>query len=320
MKKTPPKKKVKSTKKKTQKKSMFLPLNKSIINFKEKENDSEKLFCFCMKYYGNNFQGKKPYDINENEINEMGHIYYILNFNSYEKFLKSQNNNQNKYYSDVNGIVEYLNKNKKLCEEIFIDVGEEHELSQLAKEISEKINIISQQSDIIMESINDEIHPEENLKNNCFNKIKKENIKDNDLILLLKGKFVDGTNDKFFDIDNFPVLSQNLRGYELDENKAKRKEYFVQFKLAEKYLKQMKIRNDEKITNINYKNFEVIMNKINKGEEAIFSFLYNPIKYFDINRNSYKLGINECESVIFIDCSKNNIFLNYLFEQVKNYK
>ena len=307
LKKTPPKKNIKSAKKKTQKQ-----LN---ISYK-KENDKDKLFCICMNHYGKNFSGKKPYDINQNEITEMGQIYYILKFNIYERFIKNEKNNENKYYSKVNEFVECLSKNKKISEEIFIDFGEGHELSQLVRDISQKIKIISQDSDIIMESKNDEIVQKDFIKNCCFNKIKKENLCRYDLLLFLKGKFVGG-DDKYSDWDNFQVLSQNLRGYEINDNKGDKKDYFVQFKIGEKYLKKMKIRNDEKLTNINYKEFEEIMKNIKIGEEVIFVFLYNPSNYFDINLNLYKLGINECESIIFIDCSKKNTFLNNIFDYIR---
>ena len=59
------------------------------------------------------------------------------------------------------------------------------------------------------------------------------------------------------------------------------------------------------------------MKNIKIGEEVIFVFLYNPSNYFDINLNLYKLGINECESIIFIDCSKKNTFLNNIFDYIR---
>ena len=64
-----------------------------------------------------------------------------------------------------------------------------YELSRLVKDFSQKIKIISQDSDIIMESNNNEIAQYNFFKNCCFNKIKKENLNRYDLILFLKGKY-----------------------------------------------------------------------------------------------------------------------------------
>ena len=73
-----------------------------------------------MNQYDKNFSEKKLYDINQNEKTEFWKIYYILKYNIYERILKNDKNNENKYYSKVNGFAEYLSKNKEISEEIFI--------------------------------------------------------------------------------------------------------------------------------------------------------------------------------------------------------
>ena len=102
-------------------------------------------------------KGKKSYDIKLDEINNLGKIYYILKYQIFEnKFIKSKNENENKYHfiNEKNEIVENIFINKYICENLFIDDKDFFRFSQFINEFSLKIKITSQISDISVEENN----------------------------------------------------------------------------------------------------------------------------------------------------------------------
>ena len=264
-----------------------------------------------------------PYEIKLDEINNLGKIYYILKYQIFEsKFIKIKNENENKYHfiNEKNEIVENIFLNKYICENIFIDDKDFFRFSQFMNEFSQKIKITSQISDISMEANNDgnKIDIIDDLKKFfCVNKVNKEKINDYKAILILKGKRVVGNRD--YNMENLISYSYNKRGYDLNQNNNKTKDYFIQLYLGGKALETVKIKNDEDISNINSYEFNKIMDDIKFNEEVVFVFLYYPLKYFNINSGLYKFipGVSsDYETIFFINCSKRDSQLYEIFKYV----
>ena len=264
-----------------------------------------------------------PYEIKLDEINNFGKIYYILKYQIFEnKFIKSKNENENKYHfiNEKNEIVENIFLNKYICENLFIDDKDFFRFSQFINEFSQKIKITSQISDISVEENNggNKIAICDGLKKFfCVNKVNKEKINDYKAILILKGKRVVGNRD--YNMENLISYSYNKRGYDLNQNNNKTKDYFIQLYLGGKALETVKIKNDEDISNINSYEFNKIMDDIKFNEEVVFVFLYYPLKYFNINSGLYKFipGVSsDYESIFFINCSKRDSQLYEIFKYV----
>ena len=311
MKKEPSKKTIKSSKK-----IIIRPQNTFI-------DEAQKLFKYCIEYYTKELTGKKPYEIKLDEINNLGKIYYILKYQIFEnKFIKSKNENENKYHfiNEKNEIVENIFLNKYICENLFIDDKDFFHFSQFINEFSQKIKITSQISDISVEENNggNKIAICDGLKKFfCVNKVNKEKINDYKAILILKGKRVVGNRD--YNMENLISYSYNKRGYDLNQNNNKTKDYFIQLYLGGKALETVKIKNDEDISNINSYEFNKIMDFIKFNEEIVFVFLYYPLKYFNINSGLYKFipGVSsDYETIFFINCSKRDSQLYEIFKYV----
>ena len=289
-------------------------------------NEEQKLFKFCIEHYMNELNGKLPYDINLDNIHNLGQIYYILRYQIFEN-ISNKNKNENKYHfvEEKNPIVEYLFKNKHICDNLFIEDNNLFRFSQFIKEFSQKIKITSQDSDILMNSIinennNNIVINEELKKYIILNKVNKKKINDYKIILILKGKKVFGFKD--YDLENVINFTNSKRVYDLEQNKNKSGHYFIQLYLEEKPLETVRIKNDVDISNTSNEDFNKIMDNVDSDEKVVYVFLYDPLKYFDINSGSYKFkaGLkNEYESIIYLNCSKNDIQLSDIFEYVNRY-
>ena len=284
--------------------------------------EEKKLFKHCIQYYFKELKGKMPYEIELNKINNLGKIYYILKYQIFESMhdkIKNENENENQYnfLNEKNEIVENLFLNKYICENLFIDDKDFFHFSQFINEFSQKIIIKSQINDISMQSNEDEnkIAICDDLKKfYLVNKVNKEKINDYTVILILKGKRVVGRRN--YNFENLISYSYNKRGYDLNQNRNKTKDYFIQLYLGGKALETVKIKNDIDISNINFDEFNKIMENIKFNEEVVFVFSYYPLKYFNINSGLYKFMPGEYESIYFINCSKRDSQLFDIFKYV----
>ena len=315
MRKTPPKIIIQSSKKK-----IIEP--QSIMNLSNIQE--QKLFKFCMEYYFNVLNKKLPYQIELSQINNVGIIYYILNYRLFDKMSMIQR--KDVFVDKKNDIIEFIFKNKKICEKLFIDANDQFGFTQLAKELSQKIKITSQinnspndNSGVCGDSLNlngNNFDDEYLKKFFILNRVNKDKVNDYKIILILNGKKVNYS--KNYHLENFFVYTNNERRYTLNNNKNKTEDYFIQLYLKGKPLEKVRIKNDIDISNTSDDDFNDIMDKININEEVIFVVLYNPLKYFNINNGTYK--INQCfgeyETLTYINCSKKDSLLYDIFKYV----
>ena len=155
-----------------------------------------------------------------------------------------------------------------------------------------------------------------------LNRIEKQKVTKYDLILLLLCEKTNFSPVDDGDIDNTEIyyINKGLR-YEENKNDKKKKKYYFTFYFGESnyMLATVKITNNPKYSGMNDKIFEELMDSINYGEKIGMVFLYNQNHLFDIVNYSYKGKTTDVQNAFFIDCTKKNNNIWYLYELIIKY-
>ena len=332
-KKSPIKNKNRTSQKKLKESNLNIS-RKSAIFITRKEENETKLFKCCMNYYCNilkDFSEQKKSIFNS--IQSIGEIYFLLKFSTfdYEVNYSSKNSSIIKIFPKkqskefLNSVLKLLNwakNNNEVSEKYFL--YRDLSLTQLAKDFSQNLNLLSKRSDddIIMKSIreeneiNDDVIMESIKNEKSQEKKNKISLDEYDILLMLKAKRIKGQVNR--QLNELLSIMKKTYYYENknNNNKKEEKKYVFRFEFGTARLAPVEIINNEKKSNISDGDFKKIMDSVKIGETIILAFAYNPIHYFDINNGKYKGDSSDCQKIYFIDCSKNNQKLNDVFAQI----
>ena len=331
---------IKSSIKKSMKKSSKNIGRKTTFNSVKKLSKEEAEFKACISYYKRIYHiSHTPNELELKDIYTLGHIYFIIKYPIYvydfENYLRFA------LFENEKDFIKLLKNNNKLCETYYLKENNTNfDDPSFLREFSQKIRILSESKDnsllensiryfepngdIIMKSIK---QSQSNNNNNegdiiSLNRIEKQKVTKYDLILLLLCEKTNFSPVDDGDIDNTEIyyINKGLR-YEENKNDKKKKKYYFTFYFGESnyMLATVKITNNPKYSGMNDKIFEELMDSINYGEKIGMVFLYNQNHLFDIVNYSYKGKTTDVQNAFFIDCTKKNNNIWYLYELIIKY-